>query len=410
MTLYMGIDWSSKKHDVTFLNEKGGVIQTATIEHSAAGFHELEKLRSQLQVTPEQCVVGMETAHSLLIDHLWSEGYEAIYVLPPGAVQANRGRLRQSGARDDRYDSQVIAETLRTDRHRFHPWGPGSPTLQRMRVLMHEVFFWTKETVRLANRLEAMLLRYYPAARYVFPSWPTRIVCALLQAYPEPAAAASLTWSEFQAFARQHRYTKRRELPACFQRLQQPYPQVRPELVPAYGEAAQQLAAALDQSMQVKQTTVAQLHKVFLTHPDAHIFDSLPGVGTWLGPALLVKVGEDRQRFPTANALQALAGTCPVTSQSGGRKSVRFRRSCDHQFRQIAQQWARSAVKVSPWAATYYASVYARVGSHNQAFRSLANRLLAILWRIWQDGTEYDENLHLQNRAKRCQPAPSSRR
>ncbi|MBI3958167.1 MAG: hypothetical protein HY328_05100 [Chloroflexi bacterium] len=64
------------------MNEKGGTIQTAVIEHSQAGFAKLEALRQQLQVEPGECIVGMETAHSLLIDHLWASGYEAIYVLP----------------------------------------------------------------------------------------------------------------------------------------------------------------------------------------------------------------------------------------------------------------------------------------------------------------------------------------
>lgn len=41
------------------------------------------------------------------------------YVLPPGVINANRGRNRQSGTPNDRYDSLVIAETLRTDLHKF---------------------------------------------------------------------------------------------------------------------------------------------------------------------------------------------------------------------------------------------------------------------------------------------------
>ena len=46
--------------------------------------------------------------------NLWEsngvQGYEAIYVLPPGVINANRGRNRQSGAHNDRYDNLVIAD------------------------------------------------------------------------------------------------------------------------------------------------------------------------------------------------------------------------------------------------------------------------------------------------------------
>jgi transposase len=409
MPIYIGIDWSQKKHDVAFVNEKGGIIETFVIEHSVAGFAQLEAKREQLQVQAGECIVGMETAHSLLIDHLWLHGYETIYVLPPGVINANRGRTRQSGARNDRYDSLVVAETLRTDRHKFTCWHPGSSTLQQLRVMVGQGFFWTQESLRLANRLQTLLGRYYPVALAVFPSWPTRLSCDFILAYPTAEAASALTWPQFEAFAKAHHYPRPKQLPAAFQRLQQSYPPVRPALVVSYAQEARTLASLLRTSLEIKAENLKQLHKLFETHPDAHIFASLPGVGAWLAPALLVKVGEDRQRFPTAASLQALAGTCPVTSQSGTRASVYFRRSCDHQFRQIAQQWARAAVKDSDWANSYYQDVLTRSGKPNHAYRCLANRLTAILWKLWQSNTDYDEAVHLHNRMRRCQPRPHTK-
>lgn len=37
-----------------------------------------------------------------------------------------------------------------------------------MRVRVKQAEFWTKQSTRLANRLEALLLRYYPAALECF--------------------------------------------------------------------------------------------------------------------------------------------------------------------------------------------------------------------------------------------------
>lgn len=410
MPTYLGIDWSTKKHDVAFMNEKGGTITTAVIEHSQAGFAKLEAMRQKLNISQDECIVGMETAHSLLIDHLWASGYEAVYILPPGVVNANRGRNRQSGARTDLYDSWVIADTLRTDLHKFHPWTPGSAELQQMRSMVGQAIFWTKESVRLANRLQAVLFRYYPVALTVFSSWPTKLICDFVQAFPTPEKARQLSWPEFHAFAKEHRYPQPKKLPACFERLQQPHPESSPAIVAANMGDAQNLAVSLRASLEIEDQNLRQLQKLFDSHPDAHTFASLPGTGDWLGPALLVKVGEDRLRFPKATSLQALAGTCPVTDQSGGRRSVYFRRSCDHQFRQIAMQWARCAVKESTWAATYFEQVYARHHSANHAYRCLANRLVAILWKLWQTEDDYDEILHMQNRIKRCQPLPIKNR
>ncbi|MBV7334761.1 IS110 family transposase [Chloroflexi bacterium TSY] len=65
------------------------------------------------------------------------------------------------------------------------------------------------------------------------------------------------------------------------------------------------------------QATLQQLNSLFLQHEDHPIFASLPGAGELLAPSLLVKFGEDRRRFPHSSMVQTLAGTAPVTNQSG---------------------------------------------------------------------------------------------
>ncbi|MBV7339969.1 hypothetical protein KFU94_69525 [Chloroflexi bacterium TSY] len=44
-------------------------------------------------------------------------------------------------------------------------------------------------------------------------------------------------------------------------------------------------------------------------------------------------------------SLQSLAGTCPVTKQSGKVRTVHFRRACDHDFRYFTQQFAAAPAK-----------------------------------------------------------------
>ena len=61
---------------------------------------------------------------------------------------------------------------------------------------------------------------------------------------------------------------------------------------------------------------------MFAVHPDQAIFDSLPGAGELLAPKLLVMFGDHRDRFPQPEAIRCLAGTCPVTDQSGKRRRV----------------------------------------------------------------------------------------
>ena len=164
------------------------------------------------------------------------------------------------------------------------------------------------------------------------------------------------------------------------------------------------LAKVLLDIVQAKQQLLTELQTLFAQHPDRDIFTALPGAGKLLAPALLAKFGDDRGRFPTAASVQALAGTCPVTDQSGKRRIVKFRKGCDREFRWIVQQWAMNSLKTSVWANGYWQQVRPRCGSDNHAYRCLGNRWLAIVWKLWQTHQTYDETYHLKQLALRRKP------
>ena len=105
MSVYMGIDWSVKKHDVAIMNEAGSIIAQLTISHQASGFEKLNRTRAQVGVEAAECLVGLETAHNLLIDYLWGQGYEQVYVIPPSVVKSSRGRYGNSQVRTDERDA-----------------------------------------------------------------------------------------------------------------------------------------------------------------------------------------------------------------------------------------------------------------------------------------------------------------
>jgi hypothetical protein len=97
------------------------------------------------------------------------------------------------------------------------------------------------------------------------------------------------TLEVFTRFARGHLYRQpARVLTACFARLQASYPVASPETVAAYQAEATWLARHLS-TLEQKKTELRALQSLFTQHPDYAIFDSLPGVGDFLAPALLAK-------------------------------------------------------------------------------------------------------------------------
>jgi transposase len=404
MKVYIGIDWSKEKHDANFMNEAGQAIQYCRFAHTQTGFLELDAARQKLGVDPSECIVGIETSYNLLVDALWNWGYEQVYVLPPSAVNRSRGRYKQSKARTDRSDAWLIANLLRTELHNFHPWRPNTALTRHMSAQVNLVFALTKESQRMANQLRAVLWRYYPAALEIFSGLNALISLEFICAYPTPRQAARLTLAQLRHFAENHHYNHSECLPKYFAQLQKAYPQAAEDTVSSHKDIAVQLAKLLSNILRSKRSALTLLQQLFRQHPDCAIYQSLPGAGKLLEPALLVKFGDDRSRYPSASVVQALAGTCPVTDASGKRKKVYFRRACDQQFRQIAQQWAKASIKESDWAAAYFQQAQERCRSDSHAYRCLANRWLAILWRLWQDDKPYDENYHLQQRLLHGRP------
>ena len=404
MTVYIGIDWSEKKHDLCFLNEVGEVLQTLKIDQTPIGFLGFDKARERLGVKVDECVVGIETHHNILIDFLIERGYLRIYVLPPNAVKSAQGRYRQSGAKSDPQDARLIADMVRTDQTKYHAWVPDRPLTRRIRAMISLIDYLNKEMWQLGNRLRAALLRYYPTALEIFSSLDSPISLAWIMQYPTPAVGQAVSYEQFKRFLHDHHHNQTKKWSACYARLQSTQVSAAAEIVQVYAQEAVLLAQLMTEMVQARLRTLNELDTYYRQHPDCAIYQSLPGAGAYLEPGLLAMLGDDRGRFPTPETLQALAGTCPVTKQSGRTRIVTFRYACDHEFRQIAQQWAKASLNQSPWAAGYYQMARPHCRSDNEAYRKLANRWLEILWRLWQDRQPYDEHKHLSTHARRSLP------
>jgi transposase len=122
---------------------------------------------------------------------------------------------------------------------------------------------------------------------------------------------------------------------------------------------------------------------------------------------MLAWIGDERRRFPTAQTLQAVAGTAPITRQSGKSLRVEFRRACSHPLRKAVDDFARQSVRYSRWAQEYRDAQMARGHSKARAYRALANRWLKIIWTLWQRREGYSEAQHVANRTRRMLPRPA---
>jgi transposase len=104
----------------------------------------------------------------------------------------------------------------------------------------------------------------------------------------------------------------------------------------------------------------ASLTSAFSAHPDAEIVRSQPGLGMVLAARVLAEFGDDPQRYVSAKARKAYAGTAPITRASGLRQVVLARAVGNRRLSTACHLWAFAALTGSPGARRYYDAHRAR--------------------------------------------------
>jgi transposase len=310
MMLLIGIDQSPSTHDVCIMDVKGCQLAHLSIPNSAAGFRQVHTTCQELRIPAQDCLVALESDHNLLVDFLLDHGY-SVYVIPGKAVDRYRDRHRQSRSCSDTGDAEVLAHVLRTDRELHQPWVSDSPLTRQIRSQVKLVQNLTRNVVRFVNQLRDLLWRYYPIAAELFCDLERYIALEFILTYPTPQAAQALTQVDFARFCRTHNYRRSDYIARRYAQLSSAQTYARPEVASAYADQAKTLARVLRSLISERDAAQRSLTQAFQQHPDAHIYDSLPGAGEFLAPALLSKFRDHRARFPSSAVAQETVCSVP---------------------------------------------------------------------------------------------------
>jgi transposase len=128
-------------------------------------------------------LVALERPDGLLIERLLDAGL-AVVAVHPNQVKAMRPRFSVAGGKSERFDSFVLAELARTDRHRFRVLERDSDQTKALRAMTRARESFVRTRVGLANQLRDQLGCFWPGASNVFWSVDSRIALAFLRRYP----------------------------------------------------------------------------------------------------------------------------------------------------------------------------------------------------------------------------------
>jgi transposase len=393
ITHYAGFDWARDHHDVVIVDRQGQIVADFRIEHTLEGWRQFQE-----QVKPHPALaVALETSQGAAVDQLLQRDC-SVYPVNPLSAKSYRERKAPSGNKTDRLDAWSLAEALRLDGQHWKALQPMDPLTQQLQLLCRDEIRLIEQRTALVNQLQQALVEYYPAALQAFEDWTQPFCWAFILQFSTPeklAAAGQRRWEKFlhtQKLWRTETASKRMEI---FQNARLFCGS------PAVTSAKSLLAVSLARLLKALQLQLdlyrQQIEALFQQHPDHDLFGSLPGAAQTLAPRLLGEIGGNPNRFEDTETLQCVAGTAPVSFQSGQIHRVRVRYQCNKILRHTIHLWSQCCLRVCPWAEVYYRQKRAEGKSHACALRCLGQRLLKILWKMIQTRKPYDADLHARN-------------
>lgn len=392
----IGIDWASQEHQVCIVEREGHRTETR-VPHTSAGLAALaDQLAALSPGAPERVAVAIEVPRGPVVETLLERGFH-VYALNPKQLDRFRDRHSVAGAKDDRRDAWVLADSLRTDQPRFRRVHVDDPLIIELRELSRLDDDLREELSRLTNRLREQLQRFAPDLLTLCPAanepWFWALLGLMRTRRPQP-----MTRKAVSAVLKAHRI-RRLEAETVYAAAHVPPLRVAPGTLDAVwahiGVLVPQLRLVHDQRERTVGTQIDRVLAALATeavdgqHRDVTILRSWPGVGRHVAATVLAEAARPlaERDYQT---LRTQAGIAPVTHQSGKKTAVTMRWACNGRLRNALYHWARVSVQVDARCRAHYDDLRHRGHDHARALRGVVDRSLAVLMAMLTNRTLYD--------------------
>src|SRR5499427_8413695 len=201
----VGIDWGSQQHQVCVLDRNRRVVGERAVTHDGASLAQLATwLWTLSEGHPQRVSVAIEVPRGAMVEGLIERGFHVLAIHPK---QLDRFRDRHSvaGAKDDRRDAFVLADSIRTDLPSFRRLRLDEPQLIILRELSRAEETLLEDFRRSANRLRDQLHRFYPQMLQLCAAADASWLWDLLDLAPTPAHAALLSEEQVQRVLKAYR-------------------------------------------------------------------------------------------------------------------------------------------------------------------------------------------------------------
>jgi transposase len=402
---FVGIDWATERHQVCVIDREARVVANRQVEHKGeslrALFDELTKLAGG---QPEHTAVAIETPRGALVESLVERGFH-VYAINPKQLDRFRDRHTVAGAKDDRLDAFVLADSVRTDRSCFRRVRVDDPLIVQLRELSRASDGLKVELGRLSNQLREQILRLVPQLLELSPGADEPWLWDLIELVCSTEQPARVRPTQVNRVLKSNRI-RRLDADAVLAKLREEPPWTTPGTQQAVRAHIGLLLPRLRVTCQQGRDCERQIEILLETlaaeppaegeireHRDVRILQSLPGAGKVVVATMLAEASQplaDRDYM----TLRSQGGTAPVTKSTGkrvkSRATVVMRYACNPRLRNALHFWAMGAIQQEDRARSHYAALRQRGHAHGRALRGVADRLLGMLVAMLKMRTLYD--------------------
>lgn len=375
--IFVGDDWAEDHHDVELMDQAWSTLVRRRLPEGVEGVGALHALIAEHAAEADEVAVGIETDQGMWVASLVAAGYQ-VYAVNPKVAARYRDRHSIAGAKSDPGDARMLADLVRTDRHRFLTVAGDTTAADAVKVLAraHQRLIWARQ--RHLNALRATLRDFYPAALVAFGAelaHPDAL--GVLTAAPTPERGKRLSVSAITAALRRggrKRYFEHR---------------------------AREIRLALRSEQLVVPDGLADAYGASVAASVAIIAEMTRQIAA-LETQLTANFG--------AQSRKNYAVTAPITRASGTKRAVLAPFVRNRHLADACYLWAFCALTASPGAKAkaYYDAHKARGDNHDQALRALGNRLVGILDGCLRHRCTYDETTAWGHRSELDRPAASA--
>lgn len=388
--IFAGVDIAKVDHVVAAIDERGeAVAKPMPFKNSGTGFERCVAYLEGLALDNAGVFVGMEaTGHYWMacFSFLVSRGFK-VAVINPMQVKAVRKLKGYSRVKNDRIDSQAIAETMRIGD--FDETRLATDELQSLKTLTRYQQSLKQEVATVKTQAICLMDAYFPEYAGMFTDMFGASSMAILSKCPTPAECN-----------RTHAATLAKILPEASRGR---FGTEKAANVKAAAKGSVGITLGSDAaSFQIKElvSRIVFLNKkaseadrrisVLLQGIEPLIL-TIPGISTTTGAQIVAEIG-DASRFPNAAAVVSYAGLNSAVSQSGrfeatGEPITKHGSPYLRRPRWLAANRAR---QYDPNLKAFYDKKRSEGKCHRVAVTAVARKLCHIVFAVMRDQIPYD--------------------